>query len=177
MRFYHIDRDKSLTKNTIFPYPTPQNCAISEKFPTISQHGVHYLLHHENDTQSVLCEWILEYVRATIFPSMPSRFQSLFVSRTKQGAFDWATYWKIKDYNLVEIEANKFYELDSSWFTNRQALPISFLKSLSSVHLEATARIFEEAVKYWGGERSNNPRPEILIPLPFRVTNIYHQID
>lgn len=177
MKFYHIDRDQTLTLGTIFPYLTPQNCAISKKFPIISQHGVHYLLHDEKDSRSVLCDWILEYVRATMFPHMPSRFQCFFATKTKEEALSWATYWNIKNFNLVEIETDNFYELDCSWFTDKCSLPTSFHQSLKSFDPTATARIFEEAVKYWGGEHSNIPRLEILIPFPFQVTHIYHLGD
>ena len=114
MKFYHIDRAKTLRTGIVFPYPTPPNYCIRQTFPIVSQHGVHYLFHQETETRSVLCEWILEYVRATMFPQMPCRFQSLFVTKTKEEALNWAKYWELNDFNLVEIEAHQFYELDCS---------------------------------------------------------------
>lgn len=180
MKFYHIDRDCSINKTgRIFPYETPQKNPISKIIPAISQHGVHFLLHNESHLISVLDEVVLEYARTALFPTMPSRFQCLFANKSIAEVKKWANYWNLRKYQIVEIESDKFYELDCSWFTDT-AQTGALLDSYSDrniIHNEAVARIFEEAVKYWGGERSNIPRLEILIPLPFRVTHIYRQDD
>lgn len=165
MIFYHIDRNKTLKPGTVFPFPILQDVEIKRVFPELSQHGAHYLLQYIKDDRSALCEWILEYVRATKFPYMPTRFKCLFVTKSKQEALHWAQYWKCQDFNLVEIESSNYCELDCSWFSDPQ--PAIFNCP------SATARIYEEAVKYWSGQHSDKPRLEILIHYPFRVINIY----
>lgn len=166
MLFYHVDRNKTLKPGLIFPFPILENVEIKRIFPEVSQHGAHYLLQDEKAERSVLCEWILEYVRATKFPKKPSRFKCIFVVKSKEEALQWAKYWNCEDFNLVEIETNIYYELDCSWFTDPQP-PIFRCPT-------ATAHIYEEAVKYWSGQRSDKPRLEILIHYPYRVTNICH---
>ena len=169
MVFYHIDRNKTLKLGTVFPFPILQDVEIKKTFPELSQHGAHYLLQNENAERSVLCEWILEYVRATKFLNMPSRFKCFFVTKTEKEALKWADYWNCKDYNLVEIKSNNFFELDCSWFSDPQ--PAIFTCPT------ATARIYEEAVKYWSGQRSDTPRLEVLIHYPFEVIRIVHHHD
>lgn len=180
MVFFHIDRDCSIEKTgVVFPYATPPKNPISKIMPIISQHGVHYLLHNEPHLISVLDEIILEYARFALFPDMPSRFQCLFANKSFEETQKWADYWDLQKYQIIEIESDKFYELDCSWFTDTAhtgTLLNSYLDN-NIIHNEAVARIFEEAVKYWGGERSDTPRLEILIPLPFRVINIYRHYD
>lgn len=177
---YHLDTAKTIKDDYIFPSLSPQNYKISKLFPEISFHGSHYLLHEELDYRSVMCEWVLEYVRMTMFPKMPSRFKCLFASKTKNETLRWAEYWNKTDYNIVEIETNDFYELDCSWFTDlpnlRTPQPNHHLPQ-EYAYPKSTARTFEAAVKYWNGEHSDNPRLEILIPLPCQVKNIYRQSD
>lgn len=179
MIFYHVDRDCSINKTgLIFPYKTPQTNPISKILPVVSQHGVHFLLHNEPHLISTLDEIVLEYARLSLFPKMPSRFQSLFVTKSLEGAKQWAKYWNLLHYQIIEIEAENFYELDCSWFTDtaRTGTLLNSYQDRNVIHNEAIARIFEEAVKYWGGERSNTPRLEILIPLPCQVINISRQL-
>ena len=176
MTFYHIDRDKTLKTGTVMPHVIT-NYSISKIFSDVYEH---YLFHNEQDTRSVLCEWILEYVRVTLFPKMPSRFKCLFATKSRDEAIVWAQYWNRQDYNLVEIEADTYIELDCSWFTDSRKICIpndSPYLLPTSVDLSSTAILFEKAVKYWSGQRSDIPRLEVLIPYPCQVKNIYRPND
>lgn len=180
MKFYHVDRDFSITNiGHVFPYATPPKNPISKIIPAISQHGVHYLLHNEPHFVSLLDEVVLEYARLSLFPNKPSRFQCLFATNSIEEAQKWIKYWELNKYQIIEIESDRFYEFDCSWFTDtsKTGTQLNSYLERNVIHNESVARIFEEAVKYWGGERSNTPRLETLIPLPFQVTHIYRQND
>ena len=153
MTFYHIDRDKTLKTGTVMPHVIT-NYSISKIFSDVYEHGLHYLFHNEQDTRSVLCEWILEYVRVTLFPKMPSRFKCLFATKSRDEAIVWAQYSR-----KICIPNDSPYLLPTS------------------VDLSSTAILFEKAVKYWSGQRSDIPRLEVLIPYPCQVKNIYRPND
>lgn len=175
MKFYHIDRHCSLTIGEAFPYLTPPALAISKIFPVVSRHGVSYLFHNAFDYVCMIDELVLEYVRYTMFPKIPSRFQCFFASKTVEEAQQWATFWNLEHYRIAEIETDRFYELDCSWFTDTAktgALLTAYTQNAKVINNGANARIFEEAVKYWSGQRSDHPRIEVLIPFPFSVVKL-----
>ena len=175
MIFYHIDHKKQITKlGDIDLTPVPSNHPLSRIFPAISKHGEHYLLHKEKERTAVETEIILEYVRAVLLPDMPSRFCCLFAVKEKRTINQWLKYWNT-DFNLVEIETDKFYEFDASWFSRHsitEPLLTATMNNLNSIHLQSIAPTIEEAVRYWCGIRSTLPLMEVLIPLPCRVVKI-----
>ena len=155
MTFYHIDRDKTLKTGTVMPHVIT-NYSISKIFSDVYEHGLHYLFHNEQDTKC------------------------LFATKSRDEAIVWAQYWNRQDYNLVEIEADTYIELDCSWFTDSRKICIpndSPYLLPTSVDLSSTAILFEKAVKYWSGQRSDIPRLEVLIPYPCQVKNIYRPND
>ena len=189
MRFYHIDRDKTLKSGLLLPYATPKCHPAYSLFPTISQHGVHYLLHDvskyvrneygENklvlDPDTLLNEWMLEYVRATIFPQIPSRFQCIFASKSIELLKNWINYWNIQDCNIAEIEAEKYFELDATWYTSFKKIEQN-LNSLTTfkqfITRYSSVPMLEAAQRYWKGELSTHPQLEVLIPLPCQVIKV-----
>ena len=177
MVFYHIDHQQLITQpGNINLFSVPKNHPLSRIFPALSKHGVHYLLHKESDRTAVEIELILEYVRSIVFPNKPSRFCCLFAVKEKESLNQWVEYWK-GDFNVVEIEADEFYELDASWFSKpsiTEHLLTATMSNLNSIHLQSVAPTIEEAVRYWYGIRSNVPLMEVLIPLPCRVLKIEH---
>lgn len=175
MKFYHIDRLK-LIKHTgdIKLQTVPQPHPLAKIFPAVSEHGVHYLLHEVPEKPSLETELVLEYVRAMLCPEMPSRFVCLFAVREKSQLNPWLKYCN-SDFNLLEIEADKFYELDASWFSKRAITEpqlTATMRNLNVIHHRAIALTFEEAARYWCGLRSTAPLMEALIPLPCRVVKI-----
>lgn len=175
MRFYHIDRQKSINRiGDIKLQSVPSTHPLSKIFPVIAEHGIHYLLHKVHEKPCLETELVLEYVRSVLFPNMPSRFCCLFAVREKPQLNSWLKYCE-SDFNLLEIEADKFYELDASWFSTRAITEPQLSATMSNagvIHRLSIAPTFEEAVRYWNGDRSTAPLIEALIPLPCRVVKI-----
>ena len=120
MIFYHIDHKKQITQlGDIDLTPVPPAHPLSRIFPALSKHGEHYLLHKEKDRTAVETEVILEYVRAILFPNIPSRFCSLFAVKEKRSLTQWLKYWNT-DFNLVEIETILFMNLTLRGSPNTQ---------------------------------------------------------
>ena len=175
MTFYHIDHKCSIQSlGLLNPHPIPPELSLCNLFPSVSQHGLHYLLHHVPETESLVDEIILEYIRSKMFPNMPSRFQCIFAATSKTQAQEWMKYWKTTQYNIVQIESDNFYELDASWFSNfSRTIPLlPFMKYAKCIEVNSIEPIIEAAVRYWKGEHSPYPQLEVLIPLPCWVSKI-----
>lgn len=175
MTFYHIDHKCSIRSRGILnPCFVPPELPLRKLFSAVSKHGIHYLVHHVPETESLIDEIILEYVRLAMFQNMPSRFQCLFASRSKAEAAKWIKYWNPTRYNIVQIQADSFYELDASWFSNTsKMIPLMECSNHQEcIEINSIDPIIEAAVRYWKGDRSTYPQLEILIPLPCWVSKI-----
>lgn len=187
MLYYHVDRYNQLNKlETIYPYAVVKENPIFKFFTYLSSHGAFYLNRDVKHPASVMNELILEYVREHFFSNRTSRFQSFFASVTKEQALEWAKYFKkygkdindkynIKKYNIVTIESTNAFIGDAAWFSKLEDIEtnLHFFSSLSNiVEPNSVAEKIEAAFKYWNGEFTNNPLPEVLIPLPFTINSI-----
>ncbi|MFA0190474.1 DUF2441 domain-containing protein [Vibrio lentus] len=131
----------------------------------ISRHGIYYLLTynllvHDNQTGQPLSlaphipvmEGIFELVRKQEFPERPSRMQSVFA---------WCTEDEAMTYRALNGNEVSIYEIESDE---------AFIADQNLLYLGTSiAGATEFARKYWSGERSNNFKPEAIIPLPTLV--------
>lgn len=99
-----------------------------------------------------------EVVRKNWFPSMPSRFKSIFAVTQLSDFNFWVKFLSITpNSNIFEIEydPSKCAKLDAS-----------FLKG--GIDCDPM-RTFPILSQYWSGEMSSSPLPELLIPLPVTI--------
>lgn len=104
-------------------------------------------------------ESLAESVRHTTYPHAPSRFKSLFAVRKLSDFEFWEEHFKNnnKNYSIYEIEYNS---------DNAMEFDARFLDSVARVDFLTR---FEMLSRYWTGEISASPLPELLIPLPVTV--------
>ena len=103
MIVYHFDKFGTLSpKTTIFSLASSTNTdlEITKRFQRLNTlfeqkmqlWGMRMLVcPSSNEPELYLTEWLLEYVRALRFPTLPSRFTVLFASRTLEAAQQWAS--------------------------------------------------------------------------------------
>ncbi len=191
MIFYHIDRSNKLQENQIiqlnkyFFKSDPEICSFfASLFPNgISRHGEQYLndfftfppnmspiFYLKTDLECMgthVSENLLELYRQSSFPEIPSRFTSMFALKNIDDLKYWPELTK-NDFKIFEIDySGPVYQLDASFLKsaicyldqNNKNARIGFYPAL----------ILKEFHQYLSGRISNNPKPEILLPLPITI--------
>ncbi|MRT38762.1 DUF2441 domain-containing protein [Acinetobacter sp. RIT698] len=141
---------------------------INQLYPDgISKHGASYLLNdpilcnQTGDSQllpvSPMIEAIFEQVRRADFPHLPSRMTSMFGWQSLAEAVEFANTNHAGGFNLFEVEVE-----DQSYFIGDMNLLFIGGQVINTYLL---------AQKYWSGQRSANPKLEVLIPLPVTIGN------
>ncbi len=189
MKYYHIDRSNSLSEGQTISLNkefTPNNDSgkllIQKLFPDgVSAHGTHYLndnvyffntglplvqnIATSNNQNSIyFAEYAFELVRKIFFPSMPSRYTSLFALKKLDEINQWPELTNNR-YRIFEIATiDEFPVFDASFLGgglcfNFQNMYQGFSPSIN----------FKHAFSYWSEEVSVNPKLEVLLPLPITV--------
>lgn len=108
-----------------------------------------------SSTNSVQIDLQVEICRQNYFPDKPSRFKSIFAVKQLSDLKLWSNILSINPSSAVfeiEYDPASSAELDASFLLGGiDADPIKYLTM---------------QYKYWSGEMSDSPLPEILIPLP-----------
>ena len=181
-KFYTVDRRGDLHLDYVMELINDFNdfqicdftnfCGVSESinrleamFPNgISNHGKQYLIDawliiKENEIRTnyapvePLMEAILELVRRSEFPNLPSRMTSMFCWGNLNDANTFIEKNGLTSANIYEIETESYFMGDMS---------IIFLGG-QLIHSLELAR------KYWAGEKGPNPILEMIVPLPVTV--------
>lgn len=110
---------------------------------------------------SYLIDVLYEYERLASFPDMPSRFQSIFASKTLAEAESWK--------ELLRIPNSKIYELEFS-HENYTQVDSNFLKC--QINRFDLSSIQNSAAMYWSGEMKKQKfsLPELIIKLPVQLS-------
>ncbi len=167
MIFYHVDRSmRLLGEETINPTPYVNDTLYGSIFHNLSVHGNLYFRDWNTPDVQRDIEITLEYIRSVKFPHLPSRFQSIFASKTLKECEFWINKFGIKEYNLVILESENYTELDCSWITPQPEMEVNLQTRCAPYSLGAMCDI---ANMYWSGEKTNTPIIEVLIPLPCKV--------
>lgn len=173
-----------------------------ELFPSgVSMHGVHYLSDNAYDiptevlqssicpvptahtsiyavypafdsTASSICECIFESVRRFAFPTIPSRFQSLFALLSPQALATWPDlFTPSNDAQLFEIEVpnDGLLVLDASFLKGGFSHPSPLSEEKTCYVGFSPLSTWQCAHQYWSGQHSAQPKLECLIPLPVTV--------
>lgn len=178
MIFYHIDRCCSLlnqTKIELSPFET--KVLYGSVFNNLSVHGNLYFRDLDRLNISRDIELTLEYIRVCKYPSMPSRFQSLFASRTIEESTFWIKFFPNNaPFGLITIDTDNYQIFDCSWITPQQGMNPDIQTRCKPFSLGGMCDI---ANAYWSKKVSNKPIMEVLIPLPCKIvkTEYFHNQD
>ncbi|MCG2572348.1 DUF2441 domain-containing protein [Acinetobacter sp. ME22] len=108
---------------------------------------------------SPMIEAIFEQVRRADFPTLPSRFTSMFAWQSKNDAHTFKNNYRSPNANIFEVESEEYFLGDMSLLTiGGQVM-----------------NTFELAYKYWNGDRSDKPSIEVLLPLPVSIGKLVTQ--
>ena len=149
---------------------------IKKYFPNgLSPHGLSSMLKrqiYEQDFNEPSTELIFELVRQLHFPDASSRLTSLYASESIAQAEQWYNLFHknfkgSKDQlpqSLWEIEFETPARLYDAYFLNdstcKNHYEFSYLTKLENAH------------RYWQGEFSQHPLPELLVQYPVKVTRL-----
>lgn len=191
---YHLDRSGRLSKgvrlNLVSSTTDDQlraegaGAEVARMFPNgISPHGLRYLSTVcvrlfeapffnfgaiSGELSSVLIEQTLELVRRADFPNMPSRFQSVFCVDDPSDLDAWpeitATGGTL--FEITPENPSKVARLDASFLKG------GFTEIVGNMGVDECYSIpmcVTIAYRYWSGERSESPKPEVLVELPATV--------
>ncbi len=176
--FYHVDRLGEIVENTSFNLETEYEyldiqCVreiynesdaintVKRLYPKgISNHGIRLLFIERSNTPEELIgrlgpliENVFELVRRADFPDKPSRMESIF---------GWTSLKEAENFR-DEYNGGRIFEISSER---------AFIGDQKFLSLTGTViGTYEQARKYWSGERSQNPSLEVLIPLPQVIGN------
>lgn len=172
--YYHADRTNSLKEGSqltlqfsrgALPAMTNRSEAYLTMFEGgVSAHGYNYLLRdgrpNPNSDSDGIMEMLLEYLRRVHYPIRPSRYQSLFAVQSVEQAVSFAESHPPEGltdtyrYSVWEVEGQgSEFIADSQWL------------SWGECWTEVLVRFHY----YWRGIATNDPKPEVLIPLPVTV--------
>lgn len=190
MKLYHVDRSNELQENQIiqlnkvfFKSDTELCNLFDSLFPNgISRHGELYLndfftfppneypifcLKDDLEKMGIhVSENLLELYRRANFPEIPSRFTSMFALKNIDDLKYWPELTK-NNFKIFEINYDgPIYQLDASFIKGA----ICHLNDNKNAKIGFyPALIFKEFHQYLSGHFSNNPKPEILLPLPITI--------
>lgn len=157
----------------------PLQLDLAKKFfpKGLTPHGMQVLINcglHSDNAPEAIAEIIFELVRQLHFPDAPSRLCSFYASQTIGHAERWDRFW----YGCYGPRKGQVPE------------------SLWEIRFEASARLYdasfcdvtpngkfsyliglENAYRYWNGEFSKSPMPELLIPAPITISRLIRNVD
>jgi hypothetical protein len=178
---YHLDRSEQLqSDSTLNLIPTNANTSDT----TISLYGLDkvshwgklcydYFQHLISDidveksfasSNSFSIDLQAESIRKQFFQNKPSRFKSIFAVKELNDFKLWERYFQINENShIFEIE------FDDSAYCEADA---SFLRGgiiQSSNPNQCALQIMDTLKKYWSGQMSENPLPELIVSLPVYI--------
>ena len=147
-----------------FPSSSQINSVI-KYFPNgLNPHGLSILLNrqlHDDSFSEPITEIIFELVRQLHFPSSPSRLTSLYASQSIDQAENWKCLWSKNFGNQIGQTAHSLWEI--SYETSAKLYDANFLNIMPTDEFSYIFAL-DSAYKYWQGNMSRNPLPELLIP-------------
>lgn len=176
---YHLDRSNYLkensTLNLINNYQLENTFIKFEN--AFSRHGIKYLSQNflnTDDYGSYLWEFALEYIRLLNYPSLPSRFQSIFACRNLEEINYWKTLFEEQGFSNVKtfkISSNDedCFVGDANWFNSK-----GLYENIQTSNFEnvSWATYLYYSNKYWSGEFTHNPHVEVLVKLPCTINEL-----
>ncbi len=175
MIFYHLDHAGTLAEGQVIS-PGP----VSTLFPDIqlSQFGQGILLRDPvaiasssyNEINTHNLELHAENIRRALFPDLPSRLSSFFTVGSMEDLLLWSAVFPLSPASRVfEIEYNgPLHEFDAVFLHGftipRPGVPLDLNQHQRDIQQTQTW-----LYRYWTGERTDHPMPEVLLPLPVTI--------
>ncbi len=198
MRFFHIDRQNTLPEsgdvkllplNHLETYSCPKTMHFFRgTYCNINQMGKLYLnpLDVNISDFNTLCsscynalvfaaEYAFESVRLAYFPTLPSRFSSIYACESKENVRFWCQQLGLNNFSASTatvkiIEARHYFYADAMWrdgafdftkFQKPEDNPFLGFFSPFDYHVRAHS--------YWNGEKTDFPKMEVLCALPITI--------
>ena len=163
-RYFTVDREMSLRPNLLIKLvkysdvkPQELQKHVNALFPQgVTSHGERYLLRGKTSAKGVSAtiELLFEYVRRSLFPSHPSRFQSFFAYSTLKDAEAFKNQYGKPNSLIWEVEADNEFKADMRLLTLKGSLLV----------------LSYNAHRYWSGLPSGDePCWEFLLVPPVIV--------
>lgn len=175
---YHIDRSHKLHEGDMLKLDKSkytdcyeQSSLFNHLWPNgLSFHGRNQLSNKQvginplgrlnfNEINSAYIEQIVEFVRISEFPNIPSRYESLFLVPELSDIRHWKVLTE-SSYPVFEVEYDTSCPVLDGYFL-RGGISDNFLFSPCSALICAE--------NYLSGKKSSLPMPEILVPLPVKI--------
>lgn len=191
---YHLDRSGSLREGATLGLVSSASddllraegagAAVARMFPNgISQHGLRYLStvcsrvfnapffnlgSLEGEPSLAIIEQTFELVRRADFPGMPSRFQSMFCVDDPSDFDAWQEIAAAGGtlFEIVPANPARVARLDASFLKGGIAEIVERWTVDACYSFPSCAAL---AYRYWSGEMSESPKPEVLVELPATV--------
>ncbi|MCC6458056.1 MAG: DUF2441 domain-containing protein [Caldilineaceae bacterium] len=126
----------------------------------LSAHGKNYLMTSQAGG-SVTREYVAELVRREYFPQLPSRFQCLFGWEFLEHGEQFVTDYIARKQQVGE-------QIFDIWIVDsKRGIHVGDMAHFSGGQTWMDA--FASAKAYWEGAMTQNPLPEVLLPLPVSV--------
>ena len=161
---YHIDRYNSLHTGQEITLDTRDSNISSCLFDgKVSKHGAAYLnACCASDFCSFMIEYEFELIRQSFFPHNISRYQSFFAFKNIEDIIYWPEFL-VSGYKIYEVEF--FHDNCKSYDASYLIGGPNFNNDLCWV----PSITFDSAFRYWNGEVSLTPKPELLIQPPLTI--------
>lgn len=173
---YHIDRLGNLSENSTieldknsFQDACDENPFFNHLFSNgVSSHGYQYLdgyypsKHDPSFFISTILEVELELMRAAYYKDNVSRLQAFFAVPTLDDVEKWVKIFNVQNYKVFEVE------YDPSTANLRDANLIKFANGNEDGSYKPWLD-FYYLNQYLQGNMTDDPSPELLIPLPVKI--------
>lgn len=182
---YHLDRSGKLEEGAVLNLLETNANPEDSTFKNYGLHKVshwgmlcyNYLKNIHSDPSSIYdfdsvnsfsIDLQAESIRNSCFPNKPSRFQSIFAVENLHDFKLWESYLPINKHSHIfeiEFEDSLYCKVDANFL--RGGIVPSSTDSFSYI-----LQITDCLQKYWSGQMSENPLPELLIPLPVTIKRL-----
>lgn len=175
--YYHIDRANSLEEGMIINLSKNslseeyKEEAYQKLFPNgVSMHGSFYLTniitnadiqYQYGRTNSIYCELHAEFVRRSLFPQFPPRYECFFATSSLEQLRYWSNSFG-GNYPIYEIfcDDSNAFEFDAKYLNDGFTINLE-----TSEFLSLTC-----AFNYWNSfDSAHKEKPELLLHLPVTV--------
>ncbi|QBX23685.1 hypothetical protein Javan146_0008 [Streptococcus phage Javan146] len=165
---YHITHD-IVEINQVYELLDPDlsivqaemKCLITNIYPEGLSRWGNYLYPQRSNAQNagmMVYETFYEYERRLNFPDLPSRFQSMFATKSIEDLKMWLPTFQARNIPFfiwkIDTLDSKVIELDSNFLAGGDVFGLQTFSPVLTSFM---------ASKYWNGSMTDNPKKELLV--------------